>query len=103
MNESPVRFPHPRPFSQGEKGDYGVTCRDFHANFHDAHRHTPNDEKSAGFCRGGFQTRPTAEIDLIRPENALGGFETRPYETVLCRYVDDVFHANFHGAGHPER
>ena len=31
MNESPVRFPHPRPFSQGEKGGYGVACRDFHA------------------------------------------------------------------------
>ena len=42
----------------------------FHANFHDAHRHTPNDEKSAGFCRGGFQTRP--------------------YETVLRRYVGDT-------------
>ena len=29
----------------------------FHANFHDAYRHTPNDEKSAGF-RVGFETRP---------------------------------------------
>ena len=56
------------------------------------------------FVQGaGFKPALRRKIDLIRPENALGGFETRPYETVLCRYVDDVFHANFHGAGHPER
>ena len=30
MNESPVRSPHPRPFSRGE-GDYRVACRDCHA------------------------------------------------------------------------
>ena len=55
------------------------------------------------FVGAGFKPALRRKIDLIRPGNALGGFETRPYETVLRRYVGDVFHANFHGAGHTER
>ena len=49
------------------------------------------------FVGAGFKPALRRKIDLIRPGNALGGFETRPYETVLRSNVCDVFHANFHG------
>ena len=55
------------------------------------------------FVGAGFKPALRRKIDLIRPGNALGGFETRPYETVLRSNVCDVFHANCHGERHPER
>ena len=45
------------------------------------------------FVGAGFKPALRRKIDLIRPGNALGGFETRPYQTVLRRYIGDVFHA----------
>ena len=45
------------------------------------------------FVGAGFKPALRRKIDLIRPGNALGGFETRPYETVLRSNVCDVFHA----------
>ena len=42
------------------------------------------------FVGAGFKPALRREIDLIRPGNALGGFETRPYETVLRSNVCDV-------------
>ena len=43
------------------------------------------------FVGAGFKPALRREIDLIRPGNALGGFETRPYKTVLRCYVGGVF------------
>ena len=67
----------------------------FHANFHDAYRHTPNDEKSAGFRRGGFQTRPGRFRDASGAFPPQCRFETCPYTTALRPYVGEVFHAKF--------
>ena len=50
------------------------------------------------FVGAGFKPALRRDIDLIRPGNALGGFETRPYETVLRSNVCDVFTLTFHGA-----
>ena len=98
MDESSVRFPSPPPLSRRERGDYRVACRDFHANCHDAYRHTPNDEKSAGFRRGRFQTCPGRFRDASGAFSPHGRFETCPYKTALRPYVGEIFHANFHGA-----
>ena len=45
------------------------------------------------FVGAGFKPALRRKIDLIRPGNVLGGFETRPYQTVLRSNVCDVFHA----------
>ena len=82
-------FPHPR-----RKGRLESRSRDFHANFHAETISTPNDEKIRRRRRGGFQTRPGRFRDEPGQFPLQGGFQTRPNETVLRRYVSDVFHAN---------
>ena len=67
------------------------------SNTHDATT-TPGRMKNRGRCGAGFKPALRREIGSIRHGSALGGFETRPYKTVLRRYVCDVFHANFHDA-----
>ena len=67
------------------------------SNAHDATT-TSRRMKNCRRCVGaGFKPALRREIGSIRHGSALGGFETR-YKTVLCRYVCDVFHANFHDA-----
>ena len=78
-------------------GKWGV----FHANFHGAYRHTPNDEKSAGFRRGRFQTCPGRFRDASGAFSPQGRFETCPYPTALRPYVGEVFHANCTYARYP--
>ena len=81
----------------GASRSYTGLKGDFHANGHDArtsHRGMKNRSRRVG---AGFKPALRREIGSIRHGSALGGFETR-YKTVLCRYVCDVFHANFHDA-----
>ena len=60
---------------------------------------TPEDEKSASIVGAGLKPALRREIGSIRHGTVLGGFETRPYKTVLRRYVCDAFYAK--KAGNP--